>query len=367
MLKLNLQKAFLYLFIIMIVSYTVGFMLLPDSHLFFELSPFNKEKNLETIDEKKELPFEGINTITINTDSPDLRLYLTDESKIIAHLDGNYLLKDQTLLYDFILNQTGNNVKIEVKRNNNLIFFHGGAQLTVFLPSSFKGKLNISTGSADCELPQVIELDEFTFQTGSGDLIANSVTAKRLQLTSASGDLELLEGACEQVSVTTASGEFTARTLVASSATMNTASGTFKVTGKFKEFLFKSASGDLFSDAFESQITKINTASGELSLRGVPGNVEAETMSGNIYLNYLNFGNNITARSMSGNVNIEIPTRSDFSVSFDSASGELTLSKAFSKADKDTVSKKTFKGSFGSDTNKIKINTASGDAKIQNR
>ncbi|HOJ77489.1 MAG TPA: DUF4097 family beta strand repeat-containing protein [Bacillota bacterium] len=367
MLKWNLKKAFLYLFLIMIVSYTIGFFLLPKNHFLRQFNPITGKKNFQPLDQKKELLLEGVDTITISTDSPDLQLFVTDGPQINAHLYHNYILKDGTLVYDFILEQTGSSVKLEVKKNTNFVFFQSDTKLTVFLPSSFKGKLNVATGSADCELPQITELEEFTFQTGSGDLIANSVSAKQIKLTSGSGELELLNGACEQFLVTTASGEFTTRSLTATSALMNTASGTFKVIGKFQEFQFKSASGDLKSDAFESQTTRINTASGELLLHGAPGNVEAETMSGNITLNYFKFGDNITANTLSGDVKIVIPTNSGFSVSFNSGSGELNLAKEITNAPKNTVVKRTFQGSFGSGINQITINTTSGNAKILNR
>lgn len=361
--KFDIKKVTLYLLLIMVVSYIIGFSLLQNKDLIQFGSGYTT-KNLHEVNQKKEeTELNGITRLNIATDSIDIQILPATEEKILAHLHGNYLSNRKNLPLKFLFKKEGDILNIEIKTKKVTLFDHH-LQLDIYLPESYQKNLKLATASGDCNVDTSKTFKEFIFSTSSGDFSGKYISAKSIQLSSASGDLKL-DGDCDTISIHTASGRFTTDSLKANTATTETASGWFKINGNFKDFHFTSASGDLSTETFESERARVKTASGNISLKGIPGDIEANSMSGNIFAEYTDFQHNINANSMSGNIKLQIPKQSAFQITVNTASGTVDLSESFPVVIKGGFKiKNRFEGTVRDGQNLISSNTASGNVEI---
>ena len=117
------------------------------------------------------------------------------------------------------------------------------------------------------------------------------------------------------------SGDLEVRELDLDSFAGSTRSGDIRLFRcRTRELDLLSASGDVLAEAMDSLNARIGTSSGDLDLRGVRGELELHTASGDIGLRD-HSGGSLKAESASGD--IELETRE--AVSAASASGDVTL------------------------------------------
>lgn len=109
-----------------------------------------------------------------------------------------------------------------------------------------------------------------------------------------------------------------------SALTISTASGDVSLAGMTGELNFKSASGSVNG---VSELTKVSarTASGDIELKNIIGPVELRTASGDIVLGFkkLPSKGGVEISTASGSSEITLPRDSKFATSFTAASGKL--------------------------------------------
>lgn len=140
---------------------------------------------------------------------------------------------------------------------------------------------------------------------------------------------------------------------------MDTASGEIKLnlTGDSEKITIGSASGNVKIDAKNIENFSVSTASGDVVLNADSvKEFDSDTASGSCECHFKNVPEKMDMDSASGDAKVYLPKDADATVDFDTASGDFSCDQSFEKKDDKYV--------LGKGTNKIVMNSASGDLKI---
>jgi len=128
---------------------------------------------------------------------------------------------------------------------------------------------------------------------------------------------------------------------------------------------FNSTSGNLEAADLRTTDVRIETVSGQINARSFTGNLDSETVSGDIDVEYADFNNTIFLNTTSGKIHLRLPKESQFSLNFTSVSGHFSSSIPLTTSGLQDGN--NFEGSTtGTSSNKIEVNSVSGDLEIIN-
>ncbi len=146
---------------------------------------------------------------------------------------------------------------------------------------------------------------------------------------------------------------------------ITTASGNIKITGVRGDIKVNTASGDVDVESVAGQINAA-TASGEMRVRDVAGAVNASSASGNVEVDItrLEGGEGMKFSSASGNVSVRLPSGLDADVYMSTASGRITTDFPVEVRDSRHGSGSRAEGRLGSGGRNLRITTASGDVSL---
>lgn len=170
-------------------------------------------------------------------------------------------------------------------------------------------------------------------------LIPESLCLERLEVNATSAELTLnalpVSG---EVNFDSVSGGVRARGLACERLNISTVSGEAEVEGSMERLRYSSTSGGMRADGLpEGCAVETDTVSGNMELRfaGCPGDIEADSTSGNVKL-YLpgHVGFELDYDSVSGGLDCDFPglrgvygSRAMFSINVDTTSGDLDIRK----------------------------------------
>ena len=128
-----------------------------------------------------------------------------------------------------------------------------------------------------------------------------------------------------------------------------------------ENFNFKSISGHLKADSLSAKNLIIETTSGKVNLNEVEGKINADTISGEITAVLESFNNDLSIKTVSGEVNLSLPDNSEFKFKLGSVSGKIVneFGSKITFADSSNL-----EGSAGEGAFNITIKTISGSIKI---
>ena len=225
---------------------------LADRFGHFNLAPgFGRTFNL---DEVKDLDLTDIETVEIISVSEELQV--TAGEKAYARLSGSYRSFGSELVW--VAEQFGSTLKIHI-RYPRIGIVSNKLNLDVQIPSSFDGMVKITTVSASCSLPDLVDY-----------------AWKSLDIHSVSGDIHVAQGDIDQISLVSVSGKI--RIDQANGRlTGRTTSGDLEITYKtFHLSTLSSVSGsvmvDLPADA-DGQF-EFTSVSGDFQNDGMPLSLE---------------------------------------------------------------------------------------------
>jgi DUF4097 and DUF4098 domain-containing protein YvlB len=144
-----------------------------------------------------------------------------------------------------------------------------------------------------------------------------------------------------------------------------TASGNIEIKDVRGEITVSTASGDVLVQNTNGRV-HASTASGEMSVRDVVGEVSAQSASGNVdvAIAKLEGTDNMKFSSASGDVRVKLPADVDAEVSMTSASGDIKTDFPLQIEERDHGPGSQAHGRLGSGARLIKISTASGDVSL---
>lgn len=156
-------------------------------------------------------------------------------------------------------------------------------------------------------------------------------------------DIYLPEEYTEDISIDTVSGDLKAEEM------------------KVNEFKFNAVSGGLDIEKLDTNKTTIEGISSNADIFEFVGDINGETVSGDLKIQFDEFSNDIDFNTVSGDVEIKLPSQPNFELIYNTVSGDIKNDYPI----KLESSKKTLiEGIVGSGENEIKVETVSGDLRL---
>ena len=217
-------------------------------------------------------------------------LDMTAYSDNIYFLYGN---NDELVIKEFYassskkasIQHSGQTVTFRGEQQFNMMMFGAiNEKIEVYLPRNFNGdiRVNISSGTIRSDINMVA--DSLSFESTSGTIRLNKLTANNINVRASSGSIRIDE--------------------INGNATVRASSGTIKINRLVG-------------------IAEVETSSGTISVMDVRGGVAAKASSGSVKVGVIELLANISATTTSGTVTLELPRSSAFKFSADTNSGTI--------------------------------------------
>ncbi|MCH4889140.1 DUF4097 domain-containing protein [Acidaminobacter sp. JC074] len=123
-------------------------------------------------------------------------------------------------------------------------------------------------------------------------------------------------------------------------------------------FRFTSVSGDVTADIVYSVNSLVKTTSGDCEIGLFRGSMMFSSVSGDLQMKYEHLDGDMTAKTVSGDLDVVLPKNSEFEVMAKSVSGSMTCD--FPMTVIGTQKRGRMRGQVGSDANKVTASTTSG-------
>ena len=269
------------------------------------------EKMSVTINEERSFDLEGVEAIDLSTISTEIRIGTSASGKIEARLSGTVTTNYPENAIPTLESETkGRTLKIWTERRQKMVlafgYQSGNLMLELDLPAGYAGKLSA--------------------KTVSGDLALTDRAVSELALHTTSGGIELTDIEAAKFNLRTTSGDVRARGL------------------KTEKADFSSVSGDILVKDFA-------------------GDIDLETTSGEIAVDYARFDNTVQIRSTSGDVRLNLPKLAEFRLKVRTISGDIDCDFPITMTGS---GRRSLEGTVGSGTNTVTIKTVSGDIDVKN-
>ncbi|KEO81811.1 DUF4097 family beta strand repeat-containing protein [Tumebacillus flagellatus] len=275
-----------------------------------------------TYDETQTVEAAAVKTISVDVSSADVHIIPGLDSQATAHFYG----KGRADAYGLEVKTNGDNLIIQITHPSGFIGF--GPQslgLEITLPQKQYDRLEIHSGSGNTKL-QDLKVKTLLSKTGSGNQDIVHTTADSIQLDTGSGDL----------------------TVDQTSAVLD----------------LHTASGDILGRRINSPKVTTNCASGNVTLDGLTGEVNAQAASGNIELSYDKLNGNVNAHTASGNITLILPSDSSFHLNHHSSSGDFRSDFALTNL---SSSEHRHEGTVGSGGPTLTIENNSGNLNVRKK
>jgi lia operon protein LiaG len=187
--EMNIKKVSLWLFIIMVLSFTIA------ATIYFQSGGYDKNVTQHNIDDSKNFIINEISEIQLSSVSADIKIIPVDTNEVTAHLYGTSS-STKTNRYPKLTGIIENNklvIKVEEPTYISIglnFRFNKTLKLEVGIPKAYVKDLKINTTSANTYINN-FTFDNFQNHTVSGNLIAEALNTKSSTLSSVSGDSKI--------------------------------------------------------------------------------------------------------------------------------------------------------------------------------
>jgi len=301
--------------------------------------------NRYTVDESKELSSDGIDKLTIISVSSELNIYYDITNNIEAKYYGSVQSSEKEKLPYLEVVKEGREAIVRIKYPIWLnVSKSEHTTLDVTIPEKLACDLEISNTSGSITAKE-LKGGNIIVNTVSGAISPGVVRGENIEIKSTSGAIN--------VNNVDASGKYILETI----------SGKCTVSSiNCKKAVLNSTSGSIDINDIASEEISAKSISGSFNLAAKQGSADVETTSGKIKVKFIEGFDNIKVKSISGKVTISIPENSQFEADIQTLSGKIDCSD-FSMQVKSSRPNE-LKATAGSGSNRIKINTTSGDVEI---
>lgn len=289
--NINIKKVALWLFVIMVGSFIIAGSIVFTKGFNATIFGGNKNTTVQNVNAEKSFNAVSVSDIEINDVSTDISLIPVDSNEIKAHLYGSVTSDSDNILPELEATQNGNtlNVNIKLKQNNSfsINFQNNQLKLDVYIPKSYSKNIMVTSVSGKLKVEN-LNLDRFSFNSTSGDLIAITTTAKITTLKTTSGKMSLnnFKGDLDFNSV---SGD-----IIVDYAAFNNNIKTYSVSGSTKiklpensqfNFNFSSVSGDFKSNFPANNYSSTGKHNFETSVGKSDNTISIKSVSGDTEIN----------------------------------------------------------------------------------
>ena len=242
-----------------------------------------------------------VEEVAIKYSSEDVVFYIGDTQELVLKEYMSYKPKERDFSTGYV---EDGKVVIEGKKNHFSLFHFGtkSSREEIYLPKSYAGSVTVSTASGNIKSDEVLNLSLFFADTASGDIRMNEIYASSIHAGTASGNINM--------------------NLAEGSRDLSTASGNITVLGGAGDTEADTASGNIKLENAQG-ILELGCASGDIKVMGAAGGGEFETASGNVSLQFDEITASIDAQSTSGNVKLQMPQNTAFTLEAATTSGNI--------------------------------------------
>ncbi|MDP4088647.1 MAG: DUF4097 family beta strand repeat-containing protein [Bacillota bacterium] len=297
----------LILFGLMLICAGVGTLI---AYAYNPGDPFNiiGGKYSVNVDEAKTADIKDVDEISVNVSSADINIIPEDREDVKAVLSGYIKSSSEVAKPELTVDKSSNKLSIGIKGQNSFWgFVNISLKMDVYIPKSYSKDLSLDSSSGEMNLTEKLTLNNLICSLSSGDLTIKDTTCNK--------------------------------------------------------FSYDCSSGSMKADILKTQETKLDSSSGDITIKSFTGNVEGESSSGEISIAYSEFNNNVNLTARSGEINIKLPKNSEFYLDANCSSGEVDCDFPVTISGKKKDN--TLTGTVVSDKNKIKLNTSSGDINVK--
>lgn len=297
-------------------------------------------------------PFLGTGeTIGSNTKAGDVRTYtfkddISDIQIVTSVAETDVRVEDVDEISVRYETETGGFVfNARVEGDRLVVKEHGGYLLSIFNIGEKKSKLEVILPEKEYEDVEII--------TASGNTDIEQLVCKDFNSVVTSGNSKY-EIFAPVISVTTTSGYVEVNNC------------TDKKADRIK---LDSVSGDHTISGFKCDEFKFNSVSGCIKAEGISGKGSADIVSGEIFIDYAEWDNNLKLNAVSGEFDITLPEDAGVEIDLDALSGEVEveLKEDDGDTDKSTFSGESNSGELGGDNvHEVKVDLVSGEVSIHN-
>ncbi|HEY8500778.1 MAG TPA: DUF4097 family beta strand repeat-containing protein, partial [Clostridia bacterium] len=274
------------------------------------------------IDNKDEISTDGVDKITIISVSSEIKISTHSSNRVSAHFYGNVIgIKKENIPY------------LEVEKNGD------EALVRIVYPLQAGFSVREDT-KLDVVIPEEWNRD-IEIKSISGNISADRLSGNDITINTTSGKIDISEIEAEgDISASSISGTCRIDKAISNSAKINT------------------TSGDAAIGSLKAEDIKFRTVSGYAKLNAAAEKAELNSTSGNIDADFADGFEKVSAKSISGSVNLGISHKAEFTVDLKTISGNIKcedFSMNISSSDK-----KELKGRVGNGGGRIDVSTTSG-------
>lgn len=193
-----------------------------------------------------------------------------------------------------------------------------------------------------------------------------------VEIITASGNTDIEQLICKDFNSVVTSGN-SKYEIFAPVISVTTTSGYVEVNNctenKAERIKLDSVSGNHTISGFRCDEFKFNSVSGCIKAEGVSGKGSADIVSGEMFIDYAEWDNDLKLNAVSGEFDITLPEDSGVEIDLDALSGEVEveLKEDDGDTDKSTFSGESNSGELGGDNvHDVKIDLVSGEVSIHN-
>ncbi len=193
-----------------------------------------------------------------------------------------------------------------------------------------------------------------------------------VEIITASGNTDIEQLICKDFNSVVTSGS-SKYDIFAPDISVTTTSGSVEVSNctdrKANKITLDSVSGSHAISGFRCDEFKFNSVSGCIKAEGISGKGSADIVSGEIFIDYAEWDNNLKLNAVSGEFDITLPEDAGVEIDLDALSGEVEveLKEDDGDTDKSTFSGESNSGELGGDNvHEVKVDLVSGEVSIHN-
>jgi lia operon protein LiaG len=332
----------------------------------FSFENFENIENYEnSVDVEKKTAIQGIDMISVETTSTDIKLVSIDSNEIKAHLYGGYSSSSESFKPELSVVKNGSKLNIKIENNSDKIVYssRSNLHLDVYVPSQYSESVEVKSESG-VVTSNDLSVKEISLGTSSGDINASDINAEKANFDTSSGNVTF-NGKFTKLYANSTSGDIISDGIEAEYSKFESSSGEIRFKGTFTEVNAKSTSGDIISDSTKAKSSEFESSSGKIAVSGNLSNSAASSNSGDISLSTSERPQSIQIKTFSGNASLKLPDSAGFKLECESTSGKINSDFPVTVITSGNNSRNELNGTVGDGNGTVKINTSSGDIHIQ--
>jgi len=260
----------------------------------------------EKINDSKNFEPSEISSIEIDLVSDDLNIIPTTKGDITVHFYGEVSTNVKRNLPQMVAYKTGDKLYVEITQSRNILV-----------------GINIRRTTVDIYVPQIV-LEEIDIELVSGDVIVNDLEAAEVMIDSTSGDIKVEDVRSQKIRIDSTSGDVAVRDYTGDIDISNTSGDVSLVYGTENEDIFvTTVSGDVFIEQDAVSEMSIGVTSGDVRItlpQDAAFYLDAGTISGEIKQDFPIDIRSSSRRNLEGAVNDGTER-----IVIDTASGDITI------------------------------------------